>query len=299
MQKSPLLVIAAITLIIGSILTLVAGLFIIPFTYSDYFMPYHYGTRVIDIPFFVRLSIIGFDLFASIFGLISAIQVIRGKGLKSSILAGTFLLIAGLLFFVSSLVHFLLPNLMDFTIIAWWWLLQGFFGFPIVFVAALALVFITREKRSTQSTKRSNLLLIAGSLMVLCSIQAAFFAFMSYSPTWTYPYETALQDPGFLTPIYSWILSACTIILALGAGILLLLRRFTGLAITLTELTLLSSILLSAVFISTIYYNLIWSWFGGPLFEYPTILLSSITLILAIYSRKTSQVAPGQKINPA
>ena len=120
--------------------------------------------------------------------------------------------------------------------------------------------------------------------MVLCSIEAAFFGFMSYSPSWTYPYETALNDRGFLTPIYSWILSACTFVFAIGAGILSLLRRYTRLAIALTVLVLFSGLLLSIIFTSTIYYALVWAWLGGPLFEIPTIVLSSLALVLAIYS---------------
>jgi hypothetical protein len=245
---------------------------------------YHYGIRVIDSPFFVRLSIIGFDLLASIFGLISAIQTVRGKGFKVSILGATFLVVAGLLFFASYLVNVFLPYLMDFSIVAWWWLLQGFFGFPIVFLASLALIFIVLENRGIQSTKKNNLLIISGALMVLCSIEAVFFGFMSYSPSWTYPYETALNDHGYLTPIYSWILSTCIFVFAIAAGIMLLLRRYTRSAIALTVLVLFSGLSLSMIFTSTIYYALVWAWLGGPLFEIPTIVLSSLALALAIQS---------------
>ena len=135
MQRSPLPVIPAITMAIGTCLTLVASLFIILFTQIDYFVPYHYGTRLIDAPFFVRLGIIGFELFAFLFSLLSAIQTLRKKEFNI-FLGAVFLLIGGLLFFANYLTNIFLPNLMDFSSFAWWWLLQGFFGFPIVFVAS-------------------------------------------------------------------------------------------------------------------------------------------------------------------
>ncbi len=285
MQRSPLLKISTITMAIGSCFTLIASLFIILITQSDYTTVDRFGgVRVIDAPFFVRLGIIGFDLFAFIFGLISAIQTQRGKGFKVSILGAASVLVAGLLFFVGSFVNVFLPNLTDFPFFSWWWLLQGFFGFPIVFVASLALIYIVLEKRGIQSSRKSNLLLISGGLMVLCSIEAVFFGFMSYSPSWTYSYQIALNDRGFLAAIYSWVLSACTFVFSIGAGILLLLRRCTRLAIALTLLVLFSGLLLSMTFTSTIYYRLVWAWLGGPLFEIPTIVLSSSALVLAIYS---------------
>jgi hypothetical protein len=121
--------------------------------------------------------------------------------------------------------------------------------------------------------------------MLLCSVEAFFFGFISYSPTWTYPYEAALNDSGFLTPIYSWILSALTIAFASAAGALMLLRRNTRLATVLTVFVLFSGVLSSVVFTFTIYYAFIWSWTGVSLFA-PTIVLSSLALVSAIYALK-------------
>jgi hypothetical protein len=282
MQKSTLLTISGIAIAIGSCFALVASLFMVHFTQIDYFVPYHFGIRLIDADFFIRVDIIVFELFAFVFGLISAIQTLRGKYFAMSVLGASFLLVAGILFFANFFVRIFYPYMMEFSFYAWWWLLQGFFGFPTIFLSSMALIFIVLEKRGIQSTKKSNLLLISGTLMILCSIEAVFFGFMSFSP---YPYETALNDGGFLTPIYSWTLSICASVFAFAAGVLLFFKKNTHLSIALMVLVLLSGLSLSVIFTFTI-YALVWGYFGGLLFESPIIALSAVALVLAFLGQR-------------
>jgi len=106
MQRSPLLKTSGILTAVGSCLALLATLFMAWFTQREYFTAYHYGTRVIDAPFYLRISIIVFVLFAVVFGIISAKQTFRRKSYWFSILGATFLLIAGLLFLLICLSTF-------------------------------------------------------------------------------------------------------------------------------------------------------------------------------------------------
>ena len=102
MQKSTLLKVAGILIIISSCLALVATLFMALFTWFEYFVPAHLGSvRVITEPFYVVISIIIFELYTFFLGLLSAVNISNRRKFSLSLLGATFLLIAGLLFFRS------------------------------------------------------------------------------------------------------------------------------------------------------------------------------------------------------
>ncbi|MFA5572011.1 MAG: hypothetical protein GX799_05625 [Crenarchaeota archaeon] len=89
--------------------------------------------------------------------------------------------------------------------------------------------------------QRSTLLVVAGALMIVCSVVTAFFGLLSY----TY-YQSQLHyyygGQGYLEPSYGWIVSFCTFAFALPAGTLLLIKKYTRVSIILTVLVLLAGL---------------------------------------------------------
>jgi hypothetical protein len=286
MQRSTQLTVAGILIIVASCLALVSSLFIGFFTWLNYFVPYHYGTRVIDAPFYFLLAIICFELSAFILGLVSSKSNLRQKSYWISTLGATSVLIAGLLFFVSFLIKPFLPYLMDFTAYVWWSILQLYCGLPIVILASISMIILVTRKLDFKSNE-CNLSLTSGIIMILCSIVSVLFAVFSYIS-----YVGANGQFLGSYPFYTFIVSIGTLLFALPAGILLLRRRSISLSIKLVILTLISALSLSIIFEVVVY-----PWTGvfvmGLNIELPIILLSAVALTLAyLGQRKKNQTTP-------
>ena len=86
-------------------------------------------------------------------------------------------------------------------------------------------------------------------------------------------------------PFYTFIVSICTLLFSLPAGILLLRRQNISLSITLVTFTLISALSLSFIFEIVVY-----PWTGvfvmGLNIELPIVLLSAVALALAFIGQR-------------
>ena len=277
MQRSPLLIISAIILVVCSCLALAAAPFMAYFTYVEYFVPYHFGTRVIDAPFYVRVAIAFFELSAFFLGIITAVQTVRQKSFWLSLSGATFLLVTGLLFFANYVIN-ALPFIESFSdyntrLINF----QQYSGLSIITLSSISIILLVFRRKSFES--KGNLLVTSGVAMILTSIISALFAVFSYNS-----YKEAFGQFLGNYPFSILIVSICTSVSALLAGIFLLMKKCGELSITLMVLSLLSALSLPFIFVA------IYPWVGtfgkGLVSESPVIVLSAVALVLAVYSRR-------------
>ena len=117
--------------------------------------------------------------------------------------------------------------------------------------------------------------------MILCAIISALFAVFSYIPH----QQAAGQFSGNYS-LATMIVSIFTFVFALPTGMLLLLKKNTQISIAFTVFSLLSGLSLSFIFMA------IYPWIGvfirGLVTEALIIILSTITLVLALIGRKRS-----------
>lgn len=280
MQRSNPSKVAGILILVGSCLALISSMFLYATLQIEYFVPYH-GLRGIDLEFYVWTGIIIFEISAFALGLVSSLYTLKRKTFVIPLLGAGCLFVAGTLFFFKQFVRIFFPHIPGFNFYVLWNIYEGFFAFPLIFLSTLSLIFLFFSKKGIQVIKRSTLLQIAGALMIFCSVEAVFFGLISYSPY----YRTALDDIGFLTPIYSWTLSICSAFFAMAAGITLLFKKHTPLSIGFISITLISGLLLAILFPFTIYI-LVLAPLWGLLFELPTIIFSAVALALALLGQR-------------
>ena len=139
--------------------------------------------------------------------------------------------------------------------------------------------------------QRSTLLVIAGALMIVCSIVAIFFGVLFYSY-----YQSQLHyyygGQSYIEPFYGWIVSFCAFAFALPAGILLLMKKYSHVSIALTVLVLLAGLSMPIILafngiIHILYTNWITGVISGFLGTWHIIVLSAIALTLAVAGKRT------------
>jgi hypothetical protein len=286
MQRSTQLKEAAILIIIASCLALVASLFMAFFTWAEYFVPSHLGSvRVITEPFYVVISIIIFELFASVLGLTSALNTFKARKFSLSLLGATFLLIAGLLFF-TNIPFELLPHVESFFgayssnggLLPFY---QLFCGLPILILATVSISILVLRRREFNSQEIGSLLALK-VILFLCLIISGFFALSSIVP-----YLQAISqfnERASSYPFYNIIVNI-TIFAFTFMGLTFLIKgKYLLVTITLILLSLLSA--LSLPFIFTTIFPWIGSFVKGFVRESPIIILSAVALVLAILGQR-------------
>jgi hypothetical protein len=283
MQRSTQLKKAGILIIVASCLALVASLFMAFFTWAEYFVPSHLGSvRVITEPFYVVISIIIFELFASVLGLTSALNTFKARKLSLSLLGATFLLIAGLLFFTNILFE-LLPHVESFFgayssnggLLP---IYQLFAGLPMLVLASVSIILLV-SRRKEFSSQEINPSVTLEAILILCSITSASFVLFSIVP-----YEQARGQFSYNYPVYNMIVNAFTFMFASIAAFLVMKKKYFFVPIVLMIFSLLSALSLPFIF------NAIFPWIGsfvkGLVRESPIIILSAVALILAFLGRR-------------
>jgi hypothetical protein len=271
MGRSVLLAIAGVLTAADACLALSACPFMAYFTYTQYFVFYHYGYKVIDTPFYLRIAIIVLTVFAFAAGIISSKNTFRRKNYWLSIFGATFLLIAGLLFFID------IP-LNNLPIETYYFYQEHSWGLPFTILALASIVLLVAKRHEFES-KKSNPVAISAAFMFLCSIMAISFAVFSYIP-----YHQMAGAFGGKYSFAAMIVSIFTFAFSLSAGVLLLKKKYFRAIIALTVLSLLSALSLSVVYLS------IFLWTGSLLkaliTESPIIALSTAALALVFKAKK-------------
>ncbi len=135
--------------------------------------------------------------------------------------------------------------------------------------------------------QKSTLLVISGAMMILCSIVAGFFGVLFYGY-----YQSQLHyyygGQGYLEPFYSLIVNVCASFFALPAGILLLMKKYTAIAIALTVLVLVSGLALSVILAFIGIYVWTTGVISGLLGTWHIIVLSAIALVLAFLGQRNT-----------
>ncbi len=288
MQKSTLLKVAVILIIISSCLALVAALFMALFTWFEYFVPSHLGSvRVITEPFYVVISIIIFELYTFFLGLLSAVNISNRRKFSLSLLGATFLLIAGLLFFTNILFNSL-PHIESLfgshsSNLGLLPIYQLFCGLPILILASISVTILVLRRKEFNN-QEINPLLTLKAILILCLIISVFSALSS-----TVPYLQAISQSNELASSYPFYNITVNIsIFAFTAISLTFLTRgkFLLVTIALILLSLLSALSLPFIF------NTIFPWIGsfvkGFVTESPVIILLVIALALALLWAKNA-----------
>ena len=302
MQRSTLLKIAGILIIVASCLALVAGLFMALFIWFDYFVPSHLGSvSGISEAFYVEVSITVFELFAFVLGLLSAANTFKLKRFSLSALGATILLIAGFLFFAKFLYDYIphvgaiFQNFWSPAIFTSFFspISQPWFGLPIIIFTSVSIILLVSKKKEFD-TKEINPLVALEAILVLVSIISALSAIFSIVPYEQAAESARIQHRAFpsRTGYYSlatMIVSTCTFFFAAIAGVLLVKKNNFNASIILTILSLLTALSLPFIFMSI--YPWIGEFYKGLVIESPIIILSSIALILAFLGlRNRNQV---------
>lgn len=289
MQRSTLLKIAGILIIIESCLALIAALFMALFIWFDYFVPSHLGSvSVITEAFYVEISIIIFELFAFVLGLLSALNTFKLRKFSISALGASFLLIAGLLFFATFLNNYL-PHVGTIFTNPWspiiftsFWspISQPWLGLPIVIFASISIIFLVSKKKEF-SSKGINPLVALEAILILCLITSASFAIFSIVP---YEQSAGQYAKASSYALSTLIVSIFTLIFSTLAGLLLFMKRRFYVSVALIVLSLITALSLPFIFMSI--YPWIGSFFKGLVTESPVIVLSAIALVLALLGHK-------------
>jgi hypothetical protein len=283
-----MLKISGILIVVASCLALISSLFMAFFTWAEYFVPAHLGSvRGITEPFYVILSIVIFEVSASVLGFLSSSNIrSRGK-LNVSILGATFLLIAGLLFFNDLLIN-ALPHVESPSIMGLWSFLQTFFGIPIIVIASISLVLLVSKKKEFTHMESYSIVTLK-ALLVLTSVISVLFILFSFVPYSQAAESARIQHTAFPnhTAYYSlatMIISICTFIFATLSGILLTKKNSFYAPIILMIISLLTA--LSVPFIFMTIYPWIGEFYKGLMTESPVIVLSAVALALALLGQR-------------
>ncbi len=289
MQGSTQLKKAGILIIVASCLALVASQFMAFFTWAEYFVPSHLGSvRVITEPFYVVISIIIFELFASVLGLTSALNTFKARKFSLSLLGATFLLIAGLLFFTNILFE-LLPHVESLFgayssnggLLP---IYQLFAGLPMIVLASVSIILLVSGRKEFNS-QEINPLLTLKAVLILCLIVSVFSALSSIVPY--------LQASGQFNerassyPFYNIIVNISISAFTSIALIFLIRGKYLLVSIALIVLSLITA--LSLPFIFTMIFPWIGSFVKGFVTESAIIVLSAVALILAVAGQRTRQ----------
>jgi hypothetical protein len=272
MQNSSQLRMAGVLTAAASCIALAATLLAALFTWMEYFVPYHYGIRVITEPFYVATAITIFELSAAVLGLRSASNTLNRRKLSTSILGATFLLIAGLLLFTNLLLD-ALPYVETSGYYTGWLILQLYCGIPIIALAATSLTLIASRKTEFNN-KETNPQATLKTILILTATTSAASALFSIIPLQQQAGQFASNYP-----LATLIASACTCLFTLAA-LLLLKKKNLYAIIALTVLSLLSALSLPFSFNSS--YPWIGSIVKGLVTASPIIILSTTALILEV-----------------
>lgn len=238
MENSGRLGIAGVLTAVGSCIVLVAVLFMALFTWMAYFVSYHYGVRIIDVPFYVDVSIIIFGLSTSVLGLRSASNTLNKRKFSSAILGATFLLIAGLLLATSLVYSNALPYVETLVINP----LSIISGVPIFILAAASLILIVQRKKEFNNQETHPQATLKAILILTATISAAF-ALSSIVPLQQLAGQFASNYASATLTV-----SACTCLFATTATALLLKKKNIYATTALTALSLLSALTLPFIF---------------------------------------------------
>jgi len=279
MQRSTLLTVAGILVIVCSCLALVAALSMALFLWFEYFIPSHLGSvRGIMEAFYVEVSITIFELSAFILGLFSARHIFQSKRYGLSALGTSFLLIAGLLFFAEDLYNYL-PHVESIFTSFWSPIIpEPWFGVPIIIVASISLILLVSKKKEFNS-KEINSLETLEMVLILCSITSASFALLSLVP-----YGQAQGHFAYTYPVDTMIVNFFIVIFTAVAATLVIKKKCLILSIPLTILSLVSALSLPFLFLSN--YPWIGEFYKGLMTESPVIILSAVALTLALLGKR-------------
>jgi hypothetical protein len=273
MQNSSRLRIAGVLTAAGSCIALAATLLAALFTWMEYFVPYHYGVRVISEPFYVATAIIIFELSAFVLGLLSASNTLNRRKFSLSILGATFLLIAGMLLFTNPLLN-ALPYVETLGMSGGWAIAELYCGLPIIILASTSIILIASRKTEFDNQETNPQAPLKTILILTATISAAS-ALFSIIPIQQLPGEFASNYP-----LATMIVSSCTFLFTTIAVALLLKKKTTDATIALTILSLVTALALPFIF------NSIYPWIGsyvkGLVTASPIITLSTTALILEI-----------------
>lgn len=282
MQRSTQLKKAGILIIIASCLALIASLFMAFFTWSEYFVPSHHGSvRVITEPFYIVISIIIFELYTFVLGLISAVNTAKGRKFSLSLLGVTFLLIAGLLFFTNILFD-LLPHVESFFggyssnsgLLLFY---QLFCGIPILILASISITILILRRKEFNSQEISPLLALK-AILVLCLVVSVFSALSSVVPY--LQASSQFNERASSYPFYNIVVNTIILIFMSIALTFLIRGKYLLVSIALVVLSLIASLSLPFIF------NMIYPWIGsfvkGFVTESPIIILLVVALALAL-----------------
>jgi hypothetical protein len=240
---------------------------------------------VITEPFYVVISIIIFELFASVLGLISAVNTFKVKKFSLSLLGATFLLIAGLLFFTNILFE-LLPHVESFFgayssnggLLP---IYQLFVGLPMLVLASVSIILLV-SRRTEFNSQEIGPLLALKVILVLCLIISVFFAISSIVP-----YLQAISqfnERASSYPFYNIIVNMSVFTFTSIALILLIRGKYLLMPIALIVLSLITA--LSLPFIFTMIFPWIGSFVKGFVTESAIIILSVVALALALIGQR-------------
>lgn len=298
MQRSTLLTVAGILIIICSCLALIAALFMAFFVWFDYFVPSHLGSvSGISEAFYVEISIIFFEFYAFVLGVLSAINIFKLKSFNLSVVGSSTLLIAGLLFF-GKLAYSYIPHVAAIFQNPWspiiftgFWspISQPWFGFSIIILASVSMILLASKKKEFVINK-NNLLTALEAFLISVILISALFAILSIIPYEEAAESALIQSAGFpslaaYSPIATMIVNICAFVFSTLAGLLLFTRKRFSASIVLIVLTLITAISLSFIF--TLIYPWIGSFVKGLVTESPIIILSAIALALALIGRRS------------
>jgi hypothetical protein len=288
MQRSTLLTVAGILIVISSCLALVASLFMGLFIWADYFHPSHLGSvRAIREAFYVEVSITIFELSAFVLGLLSAVNIFKSKKFSLSALGASFLIISGLLFFAKFLYNYL-PHVEAIFQSFWSPIPQPYFGLPIIILASISIILLV-SRRKEFDDKEINPLAALEAILILCSITSASFAIFSIVPYEQVAESARIQHSAFpnhdaYSLLATMIVSICSFIFSTLAGLLLFKKSRFYASVGLIVLSLITALSLPFIFMSI--YPWIGSFFKGLVTESPLIALLAIALILALLGQR-------------
>jgi hypothetical protein len=283
------LTVTGIVIVICSCLALVAALSMALFLWFEYLMPSHLGSvRGITEAFYVELSLTVFELCAFVLGLLSAVNIFKLKRFSLSALGTSFLLIAGLLFFVK----YLYDNLPHVELIFYspWSPItpQPWFGIPVIILASISLILLVSKKKEFTHMESYSIVTLK-ALLVLTSVISVLFILFSFVPYSQAAESARIQHTAFPnhTAYYSlatMIISICTFIFATLSGILLTKKNSFYAPIILMIISLLTA--LSVPFIFMTIYPWIGEFYKGLMTESPVIVLSAVALALALLGQR-------------
>jgi hypothetical protein len=288
MQRSTLLTVTGIIIIVASCLALVAALSMALFLWFEYLIPSHLGSvRGVMEAFYIELSITIFELSAFIVGIYSAVNTFKSKKFSLSVMGTSFLLIAGFLLYAKYLYNYL-PHVEAVFTSFWSPIIpQPWFGLPIIIIASISLILLVSRRKEFNNIEIKPLEALK-AVLILCSITSASFALLSLVP-----YEQAQGHFAYTYPVDTMIVNFFIVIFTSVAATLVIKKKCLILSIPFTILSLVSALSLPFLFLSN--YPWIGEFYKGLMTESPVIVLSAVALALAVVGQRTrKQVIPEQ-----